>query len=531
MVWWVTGTRVFSLEAGSECAGTPIKCRYYNGVGVVRTTTSCSMHSKTPPCLLVTLLGLLLAPMPGIARVTPPTAELPADASVFPLQLGWTTDLGRAPAARPTYDDLHAYVPLRDGTLAAVRLIDGVTVWRVERPTRFAPAVGAGTVVVANGETLSALRASDAALLWSTQVGTPVSTAPLWAQGWLIALLEGGDVVALRGADGAELWRLALGGALLVPPTVGGAELFVPVADGRIVAVDLQTGRRLWEQTLDGSPQEILPLDALFVGATDNHFYRLSRRDGHVEWRWRTGGDIVGRPIVDRERVFFLSLDNVLRALDRNSGVQRWRSILSGRPRAGPAPLGNAVLVSGVSPQLRTFDTVTGRSSNVLEAPGELAAPPYIVEQPSESGIQMVLTIADGRLVGMRHAFGPSPFSLTFPPRPLLAEPRLRAAADVLPVGLPLLFDLRYRTSTIEVPPPGFTVQVAALRSAAAAAELARRLVNGGFPAYVAPRVPDGADEFYRVRVGHSLTRFEAEQLATRLSEEQQLDTYLVLVP
>ena len=351
-------------------------------------------------CVIGAVVSALTLTTSTMARGTPATIEPPAVVSVFPLEQGWITDLGQAPAARPTYDELHAYVPLRDGTLTAVRLIDGETVWTVEGPTPFSPAAGADTVIVAADDGLTALRGSDGAPLWSTTVGSVISAAPLWAQGWLIVVLENGDVVALRGIDGQELWRLSLGGSLLVPPAVGGADLFVPVADGRIVAVDLSTGQQLWEHVLGGSPQEILALDALFVGATDNYFYRLSRRDGHVEWRWRTGGDIVGRASVDRDRVFFLSLDNVLRALDRGSGVQRWRSILRGRPRAGPALVGDLIFVSGVSPEMRTFDAMTGLPSNVFAASGELAAPPYVISQRSEVSPSIVLTIADGHLAG-----------------------------------------------------------------------------------------------------------------------------------
>ena len=484
------------------------------------------MRTETPPRVIVTMLVFVILTMPNLAPAVSPAPEPPSDVSLFPLQVGWTTDLDQALAARPTFDDVHAYVPLRNGTLAAVRLVDGVLVWRVEQPTQFSPAAGEGAVVVAGGETLIAFRASDAALLWSTEVGAAVSASPLWAAGWLIALLDNGDVVALRGADGEELWRLPLGGSLLIPPAVGGTELFVPVDDGRIVAVNLQTGRRIWQRVLDGSPQEILPLDALFVGATDNYLYRLSRRDGHVEWRWRTGGDIVGLPAVDRQQIFFVSLDNVLRALDRDSGVQQWRSILSARPRAGPTLVGDVIFVSGVSPQLRTFNAMTGQSSNVLEAPGELTAPPYVVRNPSEEGPCMVLTIADGRLVGMRRAVGPPQFSLTFPPRPLLAEPPLLAAADVLPFE-PL--SIPDPTPTAEADASGFTVQVAGVRNAAAAAALADRLVDSGFPAYVAPAA-DASDDLHRVRVGRLLPRLKAEQLAARLSEEQQLDTHLVRV-
>ena len=217
-------------------------------------------------------------------------------------------------------------------------------------------------------------------------------------------------------------------------PAVGGRRLFVPIDDGRLVALDLTAGTPLWERTLRGNPREVLPLDAVFVGATDNYLYRLSPEDGSLDWRWRAGGDVVGLPAVDESRLFFTSLDNMLWALDRNSGVQQWRRPLPGRPRAGPVIVGRALFVAGVSAQIRAFDREHGRPAGILSAVDELGAPPHFAAAPAGSGPGVVLPIADGRLVGMRPATGPPPFPLDFPPPPLLPAPAPLVPADVLPV-------------------------------------------------------------------------------------------------
>ena len=380
----------------------------------------------------------------GMARAAPPAAAQDraggeragprgAPASIFPLEPAWTADLGQPPAAAPGYDEIQVYVPLRDGTLAAIRLGDGGTAWTSARRTGFPPAAAGGSVIVADGATLVALRAVDARPLWTREFAAPVAAAPRRAGGWLFAALATGEVAALRAADGRELWRRSLAGPLRVPPAVGGRRLFVPVEDGRLAALDLAAGTLLWERTLRGSPREVLPLDAVFVGATDNHLYRLSPEDGSLHWRWRAGGDIVGLPAVDERRLYFTSLDNVLWALDRDSGVQQWRRPLPGRPRAGPVLVGGALFVSGVSAHVRAFDRENGRPAGILSAADELGAPPHFDPSLAGSGLRAVLLIADGRLVGMRPATGPAPFPLDFPPPPLLPVPELLAPADVLP--------------------------------------------------------------------------------------------------
>ena len=43
-----------------------------------------------------------------------------------------------------------------------------------------------------------------------------------------------------------------------------------------------------------------------------------------------------GMPIADDHRVYFVAFDNVLRALNLNSGVQQWMRPLALRPAWGP---------------------------------------------------------------------------------------------------------------------------------------------------------------------------------------------------
>ena len=484
---------------------------------------------------------------------------------LFPLEPAWTADLGGPPAAGPAYDATHAYVPLRGGTLTAVSLMDGTLSWSVTQATQFTPTAGDGLVVVSEANTLIGLRSGDGLVLWRTDMGAVVSAPPLWTTGWLVATLETGEVVALRGADGHEFWRVALDGVLRVRPSISGTALFVPVEDGRIAAIELATGNLLWERGLGGAPREILPLDALFVGSTDNYFYRLSLESGSVDWRWRNGGDVVGAPTVDERRVYFVALDNILRSLDRRSGVQQWRQPLSARPTSGPVNAGSLILVSGVSPRVRVFDTGDGSAAGQYDAPSALAAAPYVVPGLPTAGPRMVILTGDGRLVGLQRGRGPAQFTLGFPPAPLLPVPDRLAPADVLPftplppAGATSLATVgpprppAGATTLVAVDPPTapaeptavaagapplaepatlrFTVQVVALENEASAAALADFLVQRGFDAYVVAPSPNTADQLHRVCVGRFPTRLEAEELAERIAREEALDTFIVRIP
>ena len=395
-----------------------------------RTTLVGGIARRATRLLAGWLAAALACAAPGAAGQRSPAA--PAAVSIFPLEPAWTTDLGQPAAAEPGYDDVHAYVPLRDGTLVAVRLLDGETVWTVRQPTGFPPAVAAGNVIAADSATLVARWSTTGRARWGLDFAAPISAPLFLAGGWLFVSLANGELVTLRAADGGEFWRRALDGPLRVRPSVGGRRLFVPIDDGRLAALDLATGAPLWERALPGNPRQVLPLDGVFVGATDNYLYRLSPTSGATRWRWRAGGDVVGAPAADESRIFFTSLDNILWALDRASGVQQWRRLLPGRPRAGPAIRGRALFVSGVSERLHVFESGTGEPAGVLSARDELGAPPHLAASLAAAGLRLVLLVADGHLVGLRTAFGPPRLALGFPPPPLLPAPARFTPADVL---------------------------------------------------------------------------------------------------
>lgn len=383
--------------------------------------------------------GAALLAVLAVGGVAVGAQEGPAPSSILPLDLAWSTDLGGGPSHAPAYAADAAYVPLRDGTVASVALEDGRILWCVGQPVDWAPAAADGLVVVAYDRRLTALAASDGTVAWRFTADAPVSAPPVWRNGWLVAGTESGDVVALRAADGEELWRRRLGAVLRTRPSIAGQRLYLPLEDGRITVLELASGDPVWTRSIGGRPREVLALDALFVGSTDNFFYRLAFDDGAVEWRWRTGGDIVGAPRIDAERVYFVAADNVIRALDRRSGVQRWREPLPLRPTDGPALVGPALLVAGVSPEVQLFDPRSGESAGVYNAPGELAARPFLIPGLPVSGTRLVVLTADGRIAGLAAGIGPPRGSLGFPPPPLLPEPARLALDEVLPVDAAFL--------------------------------------------------------------------------------------------
>jgi hypothetical protein len=127
----------------------------------------------------------------------------------------------------------------------------------------------------------------------------------------------------------------------------------------------------VWERRLGGAPNDILALDTrVYVGGQDNFFYCLLAATGAVDWRWQTGGDVIGRPVSDDRYVYFVSLDNVLRAMNLVTGGQQWMRPLPFRPAWGPAKAGSTIVVAGQTPPLRAYNAKDGVANGTLTGVG-----------------------------------------------------------------------------------------------------------------------------------------------------------------
>lgn len=336
--------------------------------------------------------------------------------SLFPLDVAWELDLKSSPSAPPTSDSTQVYVPLRSGNLISVILDTGHIQWSVKFSSTWTPTTGDNAVYVSNASAVHALHKENGQEIWRAKFKNEVSTGPLWNKGWLFVGLEDGNLVSLRAKDGAEIWRRPLESPLAQPPSMKGSRLYAPLKDGRVVALDLLSGNVIWQRALPGGSTRILALqDRLFVGSTDNYLYSLSSQDGDIQWRWRTGADVIGPPIVGGPHVYFLSLDNVLRGLDRNVGNQRWKQPLLLRPTSGPLLIDKVLLVSGRDQKIEAYYSRDGTSLGSFIASEELASPPLIYEETTGKKSLAIIT-GEGKLQLLRRGMDPKLVPLTYMP-------------------------------------------------------------------------------------------------------------------
>lgn len=353
---------------------------------------------------VVVLTWSCLGDCPSIEAAQKVEKPKPSPAPLLPAEQAWLVPLDALPSAGGALDRDRVYIPLKNGELVALDRETGAPIWRQMIPTGWPPLASEGTVYVAAPSGIRALNAETGEERWSTALDGTLSAPMSVAESALVAVIDSGTVVALRAADGQRLWQHDLGGKSPFPAVPGEQRLiYFSLTDGRVVAVSIETGMRAWERRLSGTLSEpAVGRDRVFVGSTDNFFYAIDATSGDLEWKWRSGGDVIGSAADDKGVVYFASLDNVLRAVNRGNGNQRWKEQIPRRPAVPPRTFGGMVLLTGVAPELTAFDAANGATIGSYVAPAELEGPPLIDPDLKPYRVAFVVITRDGRAAGLR---------------------------------------------------------------------------------------------------------------------------------
>jgi outer membrane protein assembly factor BamB len=345
---------------------------------------------------------------------TAPAQVLPT-ASALPLKTFWAVTVADASSVQPGADAGAAYIPLSRPGLTALSLHDGTTAWTV--PTAEIvepPATGDGLVFLAHPQQVAALAARDGSTRWDAQVEGTISAPFLSESGWLLVATAPRRATMLRAATGERLWTRLLSAAVRTRPVAAGHHVFVATDDGRVAALALESGEVLWEARLPAPATTLHPIaDRLYAGCSDRFFYCLSADNGDRKWRWRTGGAIIGATVVGDDRVYFASLDNVLRALNLSNGHQVWKASLPHRPTGGPFLFAQLLIVPGISSEVPAFRTLDGRPAGAVKLTAEVSAPATLL--PAAPGQPARLLLVSGE--GLVQLLGPEAPAVQKPPQ------------------------------------------------------------------------------------------------------------------
>ncbi len=193
-----------------------------------------------------------------------------------------------------------------------------------------------------------------------------------------------------------RVWRRDIGAgstgrrALVSEPVVKDGVLYAMDASSRVTALNAQSGREIWSRKyeMEGETNKLgygggvsVGDDALYFVTGYGHFGALSVNDGSEIWVEEIGVPMRGSPTYADGRVFGVTHDNHIFAMDATTGDIIWDEVgiaenagLAGN--ASPAVVGNTVIVTYSSGEVYAMRVENGRVlwTDTLSRQGQLTA-------------------------------------------------------------------------------------------------------------------------------------------------------------
>lgn len=161
---------------------------------------------------------------------------------------------------------------------------------------------------------------------------------------------------------------------LLSEPVVAGGRIYTMDAASQVSAFDAGSGDRVWrvDLTPEGEDDDLfggglaVDGDRIYVTTPFARVFALEAGNGEVAWESAVASPMRAAPTVSQGRVFVLTIDNELVALDADDGSQLWShqgvtesaGLLGG---GAPAVAGNTVVVGYSSGEIFALRAETGR--------------------------------------------------------------------------------------------------------------------------------------------------------------------------
>jgi len=248
----------------------------------------------------------------------------------------WRAELGSEILSAPAVGNDRVYVATSEGKIAALSPSDGHVLWEGGRKSEFTGRIqmtirgNASPALDPSGDRLfvgyadgvvQCLSASGGKVLWEKALSkekvakgvngfsgfNDVDGTPLVDGDRLYVSTFDGGLFALAKQNGNVLWNRPEGSGVSLLAT--GDMLVVAASSGHLTAYQKKDGTRLWDSPV-GRGALTAPVaykDLIAVGLSDETMNFVDAEDGHVIARRFAKKGIYSDPVVDEDRIYYLS--------------------------------------------------------------------------------------------------------------------------------------------------------------------------------------------------------------------------------
>lgn len=149
-------------------------------------------------------------------------------------------------------------------------------------------------------------------LKWKIQTASGIYSAPAIDKSNNIYFSCEEGTINCIDSDGLTKWQHPLYSQVYSSPVIGKKAIYVTTASGKLYALDFN-GKEKWQFEIN-SPCYTTPAvnnkDAIFFGCDNATLYCVSQK-GNLIWQYKTGDEISGSPVIDKEGNVYIASDAV----------------------------------------------------------------------------------------------------------------------------------------------------------------------------------------------------------------------------
>lgn len=251
--------------------------------------------------------------------------------------------------------------------------------------------------------------------------GEGQSNPPAAFSDGILYFVSGGRLHGVETESGRPVLEAPLpdGGAAALVPVLSAAPLaregpplpsllLASLRGGGLAAIGTVAGRVLGGHRWRGGDDDPVLVPALALvrerlaifGDLGGDLRALDLQSGRERWRWRLAESFRVAPLEERGRLYVATEANSLYSYNARGGGERWRAALPGRPAAPPIRIGETLLVVTRDGLLIEFEPATGTQIGApTNAGAEVVGAVLAVPSPGRpEGRRLFLGLRDGRL-------------------------------------------------------------------------------------------------------------------------------------
>ncbi|UQB41811.1 outer membrane protein assembly factor BamB [Thiomicrospira microaerophila] len=185
-------------------------------------------------------------------------------------------------------------------------------------------------------------------IIWQKRIDAALLAGPVVVENKVIVGSAKGDVIAFDAQTGQVQWIRYLAAEVVSQPVIANQLILVRTNDGRLVALNLQTGSVVWTADhqmpslfLRGAAPVLVDRDRVYIGRESGFLEARSLQSGEIIWDARVAipsgrtdlermVDIQAKPVLADGRLFVLSYNGRMAAINPSNGNLIWAKELSG---------------------------------------------------------------------------------------------------------------------------------------------------------------------------------------------------------